>query len=75
VSYFSWVSINGPSTTATLGATLGIGADPSLPATWTWNDATGALTYTVPVPEPGTYAMFLAGVAAMSLVVRRRSRA
>jgi hypothetical protein len=73
-SYFSWVYVNGPSTTATLGNTLGIGADPAQPATWTWNAATGDLTYTVPVPEPGTYAMLVAGLAAMSLVVRRRNR-
>jgi len=33
------------------------------------------LNYTVPVPEPGSYAMFLAGLALLGSVAKRRSRA
>jgi len=74
-SYFSWVqNFAPPSTTfATLGATVGFGADPARPAVWTWNEVTGDLTYTVPVPEASTTFMLLAGLGAMGLVVRRRS--
>lgn len=42
-------------------------------ATFTFNSATGVLTYSVPaVPEPGTYAMLLAGMAVVGFMARRR---
>lgn len=44
------------------------------PATFTFNAAAGTLTYVTPVPEPGTYAMLLAGLAAVGFAVRRRQQ-
>jgi hypothetical protein len=35
------------------------------------NDGTGSLVY-APVPEPESYAMLLAGLAAMGVIARRR---
>lgn len=37
--------------------------------------ATGAIGVTAPVPEPGTYALFLAGFGAMGFVAKRRRKA
>jgi len=74
VSYFSFAQSNGPAgvSLSTFGAALGIGQDPALPATWRWDEVTGNLTYTVPVPEASTTAMLLGGLAAMGIALRRR---
>ena len=44
----------------------------ALPTTFNFDFASGDLVMTTPVPEPGTYAMLLAGLAAVSFVARRR---
>ena len=43
--------------------------------TTTWNTQISAVSVAVPVPEPGTYAMLLAGLAGLGFVVRRKARA
>ena len=43
-----------------------------LPTTFNFDFASGNLVMATPVPEPGTYAMLLAGLAAVSFVARRR---
>jgi hypothetical protein len=50
--------------------------DPTNAAIWSFDLGTATLTYTVgPIPEPGTYAMFLAGLGAVGFMMRRRSAA
>jgi hypothetical protein len=75
-SFFAWAN-NGSGSTSrmfSIGAPNGDGATSASPATWAWNQASGTLTYTVaPVPEPGTYAMLLAGIAVVGFMTRRRS--
>ena len=44
-----------------------------LPTTFNFDFASGNLVMATPVPEPGTYAMLLAGLAAVGFMARRRS--
>jgi hypothetical protein len=39
-----------------------------------YNDFVVEVRFTTPVPEPGTYAMFLAGLCMMGFIARRRTR-
>lgn len=39
---------------------------------WSLNAATGQLVYSVPVPEPGTWALMLAGLIGVGAIARRR---
>jgi hypothetical protein len=49
-------------------------ADTALRASFSFDATAGTLTYVMPVPEPGTYAMLLAGLAAVGFAVRRRQQ-
>jgi hypothetical protein len=57
-----------------LGLTVGVDTPATDPASFTFDATAGTLTYIMPVPEPGQYAMLLAGLAAIGFVVRRRQR-
>jgi len=73
VSRFTWATTGpGFGTTAiySIGAVYGAGADSLIPATFTWDAANSTLIYAV--PEPGTYALFLAGMVGVAVMVRRR---
>jgi len=41
-------------------------------SSFAYND--GVLTWTTPVPEPGTYALMFAGLAVVGFMARRRRR-
>lgn len=41
-------------------------------STFTYNQAEGTLVFAAPIPEPGTYAMLMAGLAAVGFIARRR---
>jgi len=74
VSYFTWANSTLPPTVLSLGADTTVGSLSSSAASWTWDGATQTLTYSVPsVPEPGTYAMLLAGLASLGFMGRRRA--
>jgi hypothetical protein len=72
ISNFFWGHQSNPAQILSIGQTYSVGSLASNPSTFVWDAATSTLTYTVPVPEPGTYAMFLAGLAGVSFLVRRR---
>jgi hypothetical protein len=57
-----------------VGGRLSLSARQETPAAVSANVRFSNFTVTTPVPEPGTWAMLLAGLAAMSTVARRRAR-
>lgn len=74
VSYFTWANNTLPPTLYSLGGSTTVGALSDSAATWSWDGATQTLTYAVPaVPEPGTTAMLLAGLASLGFMGRRRA--
>jgi hypothetical protein len=74
VSYFTWASSIPAVTIYSLGGTVQAGGLSATASTFTWDGANSTLTYTVPVPEPETYALMLAGLGVVGAVVRRRTR-
>jgi hypothetical protein len=71
VSRFTWATnAANPTAIYSIGNTYALGANASIPATFTWNAATNTLVYAV--PEPGTYALMLLGMGGLGLLARRR---
>ncbi len=78
-TYFGWANSTNPVGVFAIGAGTYANSDatfdPLNAATFTWDGTT--LSYSVPaaIPEPGTYAMLLAGLAAIGFIGRRRRNA
>lgn len=71
VSRFTWATTATlPVSVYSIGNTYSLGADAGTPATFSWDAATSSLVYAV--PEPGTYALMLMGLAGLGLLARRR---
>lgn len=71
VSRFTWATTASlPARIYSIGNTYALGADADVPATFTWDEASRTLVYAV--PEPGTYALMLMGLAGLGLLARRR---
>jgi hypothetical protein len=71
VSRFNWATTATlPASIYQIGNTYALFADASVPATFAWDEASRTLVYAV--PEPGTYALMLMGLAGLGLLARRR---
>jgi hypothetical protein len=73
VSYFTWATNTNPVSIYSLGGTVTQGSLSATASTFTWDAANSTLTYAVPVPEPETYALMLAGLGLVGAAVRRRA--
>jgi hypothetical protein len=74
-AFFAWAN-NGSGSTSrvfSIGVPNAEAAESPFPATWSWDQTSNTLTYVAaPVPEPGTYALLLAGIAVVGSMARRR---
>jgi hypothetical protein len=73
-NFITFVRQQSNSTVYQLGLPTSLDQVSANPASFTFDATAGTLTYVMPVPEPGTYAMLIAGLGAIGLMVRRRTQ-